>query len=481
MPPYRLLALGLIALSIQAQAPAKAPGPARFEFGIPDKPFTSEVARLMREIAEHSQALGNLEELADDIGPRLTGSERLRQAEAWALKKCQAYGAVNIHLEDYDFGPTWTRGRDRGRLLNLNGMELHLAAMAWSTSTRGPVRGEVALLQAKTLAELKAQLPGLEGRIVLMGALPRPEGQADRRAFRQEVMELLQGLKAKALLRSSGRPGDLLNMGGGPKARLGSAKVPTAFLSGEQADQLERQVKRGLHPQLELEIAGETARTATQAHNVVAEIRGSEWPTQVVILGAHLDSWDLGTGATDNGTGTVAVMEALRAMQALGLKPRRTLRVVLFSGEEQGLLGSRAYATAHAAEAADLQAVLVDDMGTGRILGWPDMGQEAWRGPLALAMAPANNLGCREIGAFLQPGDTDHWPFYQMGVPAFAAIQDPVDYLKTTHHSQADTFTHVIPADLIQGAQVMAATAWGFLNMPERVPHIPPAGRTERP
>jgi hypothetical protein len=483
MRPSCAFALGLVALSALAQAPTevKPADKPRFEFGIPNKPFTSEVANLMREISEHPQALGNLEELADNIGPRLTGSERLREAEAWAVAKLKGYGAVNTHLEDYDFGPSWTRGHDWGRLLNLNGMDLHLAAMAWSAPTKGVVRGEVALLQAKTLEELKAQLPGMEGRIVLMGALPRPDAKADRRAFRREVMELLKGLKAGALLRSSGRPGDLLNMGGGPQARPGSALVPTAFLSGEQADQLERLVKRGQHPLVELQIAGETSKQSATAHNVVAEIQGSQWPKEVVILGAHLDSWDLGTGATDNGTGVVAVMEVLRAMQALGLKPKRTLRVVLFSGEEQGLLGSKAYASAHAAEAADMQAVLVDDMGTGRILGWPDMGQESWRGPLAQAMAPANNLGCREIGAFLQPGDTDHWPFYQLGVPAFAAIQDPVDYMKTTHHSQADTFTHVIPADLVQGTQALAATAWGFLNMVDRVPHIAPAPKTERP
>jgi Zn-dependent M28 family amino/carboxypeptidase len=268
-------------------------------------------------------------------------------------------------------------------------------------------------------------------------------------------------------------------MSGSPVSRGGRTTLPTAFLSGEQADMLERLVKRGQHPMAEIEITGQTSKAPVQAHNVVAEIKGSEWPEQVVIVGGHLDSWDLGTGATDNGTGAVASMEVLRAIQALGLKPKRTLRVVLFSGEEQGLLGSHAYAKDHASEAANWQAVLIDDMGTGRILGWPDMGQEAWRGPLALAMAPANNIGCQEIGAFTEPGNTDHWPFFQLGVPAFAAIQDPVDYMKVTHHSQVDTLTHVIPADLAQGAQALAATAWGFLNAPERVPHITPMPKPE--
>jgi len=481
MRPLPTLALGLCALSLLAQAPpeGKKPQLPRFEFGIPDKPFTSDVARLMREIADHPQAVSNLEELADGIGPRLTGSERLRKAEAWAMDKLKGYGAVNVHEEAYDFGPSWTRGHDWGRLVNLNGMDLHLAAMAWSPATKGPVKGEVAVLQARTLDELKTLLPTMDGKIVLMGTLPKPDPKADRRAYYREIMGVMKDLKAAVILRGSGRPNDLLNMTGSPVSRWGRATVPTAFLSGEQADMLERLVKRGQHPVVELQIAGEASKEPVQAHNVVAEIKGSEWPDQVVIVGGHLDSWDLGTGATDNGTGSVAAMEVLRAIQALGLKPKRTLRVVLFSGEEEGLLGSNAYAKAHAAEAANLQAVLIDDMGTGRILGWPDMGQEIWRGPLALAMAPANNVGCQEIGAFTQPGDTDHWPFFQLGVPAFAATQDPVDYMKITHHSQADTFTHVVPADLIQGAQAMAATAWGFLDMPERVPHIKPAEKKD--
>ena len=479
MRPLPVLALGLCALSLLAQAPTetkKAVVP-RFGFGIPDKPFSSDVARLMREISEHPQVMTNLEELADGIGPRLTGSERLRRAEAWAMDKLKGYGAVNVHEEAYAFGPSWTRGHDWGRLVNLNGMDLHLAALAWSPATQGPVKGEVAVLQAKTLDELKALLPSLEGRVVLLGTLPKPDPKADRRAYRRELMGILKDLKAAVVLRSSGRPADLLNMTGSPLSQWGRVTAPTAYLSGEQADQLERLVKRGQHPVVEVQIEGKTSNEPVQAHNVVAEIKGSEWPDQVVIVGGHLDSWDLGTGATDNGTGTVAAMEVLRAMKALDLKPKRTLRVVLFSGEEQGLLGSHAYADAHAAEAANFQAVLIDDMGTGRILGWPDMGQEAWRAPLALAMAPANNLGCNDIGDFTEPGNTDHWPFFQLGVPAFAATQDPVDYMKITHHSQADTLTHVIPADLIQGAQAMAATAWGFLNMPERVPHIAPVAQ----
>ena len=473
----RLLFILVASAALLAQTPAptgKKPEKPKFEFGIPDKPFTSDVARLMKEVADHQQAVSNLEEMSDSIGPRLTGSQRLRDAQKWAMDKLKAYGAVNVHEEPYDFGPTWTRGHDWARLTNANGTDLEIAAQAWSPATPGVVKGEVMLVEANTLDELKALVPTLNGKIVMYSKLPKPDPKADRMAYYRELMGILREAKPLVVLRTSGRENGLLNMTGSPVPRWGKATVPTAFISGEHANLLSRLIKRGQHPAIEIQIAGETSKEPVKCFNVVAEIKGSQWPDQVVIVGGHQDSWDLGTGATDNGTGTVVAMETLRAIQALGLKPKRTLRVILFSGEEEGLLGSDAYVKAHLGEMKNIQAVLVDDMGTGQIQGWPDMDQEQWRGYLAQAMAPANNIGCNEIGAFIQPGDTDHWPFYQQGVPAFAAIQDPVDYMTTTHHSQADTFDHVRKDDLIQGAQAMAATAWSFANMPDRVPHIPP-------
>ena len=475
MARFFIALLASATLLAQAPAPAvKKPEKPKFEMGVPDKPFTSDVAKLMKEVANHQQAVSNLEEMSDSIGPRLTGSERLRKAQAWAMDKLKSYGAVNVHEEAYDFGPTWTRGHDWARLLNANGTDLEIAAMAWSPATSGVVKGEVVLAEAKTMDELKALVPSLNGKIVMYGKLPKPDPKEDRMVYYRELLGILRESKPAVVLRSSGRENGLLNMTGSPVSAWGKATVPTAFISGEHANLLSRLIKRGQHPMIEIQIAGETSKEPVKCFNIVAEIKGSEWPDQVVIVGGHQDSWDLGTGATDNGTGTVVAMETLRAIKALGVAPKRTLRVILFSGEEEGLLGSNAYVKAHLDEMKNIQAVLVDDMGTGQIQGWPDMDQEQWRGYLAQAMAPANNIGCNEIGAFIQPGDTDHWPFYQQGVPAFAAIQDPVDYMTITHHSQADTFDHVRADDLIQGAQAMAATAWSFANMPDRVPHIAP-------
>ena len=463
--------------ALLAQTPApKPPVPPR-TWGTPDKPFTSDVARLLQEVADHQQAVQNLEELSDSIGPRLTGSLQLRRAQAWAMDKLKGWGAVNVHEEAYAFGPSWTRGTDRARLLNANGQNLLVAQAAWTPGTKGPIEGEVYLLEAATLEALKAAIPAVQGKVVLMGSLPRPDEaqRKDRLAFRQAIRSAMASGHFPLVLTGSEKKNDLLNMTGSPMPRWSMGNGPSAFMAEEHASLLKRLIKRGQHPRVEVELGGTLSVQPVEAHNVVADLPGTDKAEELVIVGGHLDSWDLGTGATDNGTGSVAAMEALRALAALKLRPRRTLRVLLFSGEEEGLMGSTAYVKAHPEEMDRIQAVFIDDMGTGKITGWPDMGNEAHRAFLAKAMAPVNNLGCLNLGAFTGAGDTDHWPFHKAGVPAFPAIQEMLDYMSTTHHSQADTFDHVVPEDLIQGCQVMTAMAWETLNCPERLPHGVPA------
>ncbi len=230
--------------------------------------------------------------------------------------------------------------------------------------------------------------------------------------------------------------------------------------------------------ELELNIQGTRSPKPVQAHNVIAELRGSEKPEEVVVLGAHLDSWDLGTGTTDNGTGVTAVMEAFRALAAQPVKPKRTIRVVLFSGEEQGLYGSKAYVKAHAAELAQHQAVLIEDSGTAPIKGWNLQGRQDLRPLVAQAVADANELGVRELS--LETAlDSDHAPFLPEGVPAFFARKDFDEYIKVTHHSQVDTFDHAKPEELLQNAQALAATAWGLANLDTRLPHVKPAAEPQ--
>jgi Zn-dependent M28 family amino/carboxypeptidase len=208
-----------------------------------------------------------------------------------------------------------------------------------------------------------------------------------------------------------------------------------------------------------------------QQWNTVAEIRGSERPGQAVILGAHLDSWDLGTGTTDNGTGSMVVLEAARILAQSGLKPKRSIRFILFSGEEQGLLGSRAYAAAHAGEADSIQAVLVLDNGTGAITGQALQGRKDLEGLWRLLLAPVASLDADSIRDASKSG-TDHLSFLPYGVPGFNFDQLSRGY-NHTHHSQTDTYDKAVPGDLKQAAAVMAVTAWELANLPELLPRGP--------
>ncbi|HZU53899.1 MAG TPA: M20/M25/M40 family metallo-hydrolase [Holophagaceae bacterium] len=463
---------------IQSQVPATPTMPGLF---CADALPKTDATRILQEIAAHSQAFGNLEEMCDTIGPRLTGSENLRRAQAWAMDKFKAYGAEHVHEEAYDFGPSWTRGLDSARLLTQNRQILQIAAFGWTPATKGLVRGEVTVVQADTLDQLLAFKGKVAGHIVLMGQLPKVDWKdPQQRAAFQGALASFKAEKPLAMLVTTEKQDDHMTMNGSPVEGEGLTHLPTAFIANEHADLLKRLAKRGEKIEMELQIGGETSKASVKAYNVVAEIRGSEWPGQVVIIGGHQDSWDLGTGATDNGTGTVAAMEAIRAIKALGLQPKRTIRCILFSGEEEGLLGSEAYVKAHAAELKDIQAVLIDDLGTGAIKGWTMEGREDCAPMMGAAMAPASVIGCRELFFGSIPESSDHAPFDAMGVPAFFGFQDFADYFTATHHSQLDTLNHVKPEDLLQGAQAMAVTAWGLANAPERLPHLEPKAGAAR-
>lgn len=441
-------------------------GPASSE---PLAPTASE--RLIKEIGEHSQAMHNLEEMCDGIGARMTGSPQLRSAQHWAMKKLIAYGAVNVHEEAYDMGRPWKRGIARARLLNANGLGLDIVQKAWTDGTSGPVRGDVALLDVKTLDEFKAAAPALRGKIVLVISSPvaSDEQRKQPALFRAEVNKIISDARFGAVLLVSPKERNLQEELGGPLSRF---ERNAGIITKQGAGLLKRLLARGIVPRLEIELGGGFGKTAVKAYNVVADFPGSEAPDEMVILGAHQDSWDLGTGATDNGAGTVVAMEVLRAMHAQRLKPKRTLRIVLFSGEEQGLLGSKAYVARHRAELSKVQAVFVQDTGSGRIVGFPDMAVDAWYAALSSALAPAKALGPIDIsyGVFL---GSDHNVFFEEGIPAFSPLQEMLDYRTHTQHGALDTVDHVAKADLVQGAQVMAVAAWGMLNG-ERLPHQPP-------
>lgn len=504
-PRAPLLSAALAVLLLGTAAPAQVP-PAGGR-AAPGGEVAEADGKIMREIRQNSQVLENLEYLSDMIGPRLTGTEQLKRANDWTLRKFQQYGLANAHLEAFTIPTGWSRGTAAGKVLSPNTLPLTLVSAAWSPGTEGRVEGEVLYVDAQTEADFEKYRGKLRHAIVLTrepAAIPPPgapkvagiptplpperpatgPGRAfspGARGFRRRLTELLKSEGAACVLMDSAKEHGLLNMtsiSGEQPCTPGA--LPTAFVTHEGYTLLWRLLKRG-PVRAEVEIQNSFTEGPVTVYNMVAELPGSERPNEVVILGAHLDSWDLGTGTTDNGTGSMALLEAARALQATGLKPKRTLRFVLFSGEEQGLLGSKAFVKAHAGELRQISGVLVHDLGTGKVnqivLG------NRWEcvGILEEVTAPLRPLGFEGLRTGrLYAGATDHSSFDDAGVPGFVCVQDPAEYGKT-HHSQSDTFDKVWPDDLKQGAMVLAVWAYNVAALPEMLPRSPVPTQSRNP
>jgi Zn-dependent M28 family amino/carboxypeptidase len=256
-----------------------------------------------------------------------------------------------------------------------------------------------------------------------------------------------------------------MTMSGSPNS---VSPLPNLVIAHEDYAMFDRLIAAGVAPRVEGRVDNRIGKTPVTQWNTVAEIPGTDWPGQVVILGAHLDSWDLGTGVTDNGTGSMVVLEAARTIMKSGLKPRRTIRFILFTGEEQGLLGSRAYAAEHAAEADSVQAVLVLDNGTGMIIGQALQGRDDLEQLWKDLLVPVVPLGAARVRQG-NKGGTDHLAFVPYGVPAFNFDQESRGY-NHTHHSQVDTYDHAVEADLRQASAVMAVTAFELANLSQLLP-----------
>jgi hypothetical protein len=291
---------------------------------------------------------------------------------------------------------------------------------------------------------------------------------AARRQFAVDLPYILKAEGALGTLVDGAKEHALFTMSGSPNR---VSPLPNLVISNEDYSMLARLIGRGVTPRLEGRVENRLGDKPMQQWNTVAEIKGSTWPGQVVILGGHLDSWDLGTGVTDNGASCMAILDAARAIARSGLKPKRTIRFVLFSGEEQGLIGSRAYAARHARNADSVQAVLVLDNGTGAITGQALQGRKDLEGLWKQLLAPVARLGADSVREASKTG-TDHLSFLPYGVPGFNFDQLRRGY-DHTHHSQSDTYDKAIEQDLKQAAAVMAVTAFELANLPELLPRGP--------
>ena len=476
-------------------------------------PVAAADARILGEIHEHSELMENLEYLSDEIGARLTGSPQLKRANDWTAEMFKKYGLTNVHLESYSIPHAWVRGTAHARIVAPAEHPLTIASAAWAPNTKGKVHGPVVYFDAKKPEDYEKFKGKLKGAIVIFQeprllsppkpidqnleiyhpleeppppvgqpGLPDPYEKYLEAAKTQTAFFLREGVVA--ILRDANKPHALLNMTDGTQEPFQVGPLPTAFITGEGYRMIYRMLKKG-PVELEIEISNSLSKKPVEVYNTVGEIRGTEKPDEVVILGAHLDSWDLGTGSTDNGTGSMAVLEAARTLAKLDLKPKRTIRFILFTGEEQGLIGSKEYVRAHKSELGKISGALIHDSGTGRVLaiGLHDNYQD--REIVDQVIAPLGELKMLEPTTAREYG-TDSLSFDEVGVPGFWCAQEIAEYFKT-HHSQSDTFDKVWKDDINQGAQVMAAWAYSTAQLPEMLPRrpVPPvapaATRLEKP
>ena len=461
--------------------------------------FAAADAQILSEVREHSEAMQNLEYLSDNIGARLTGSPQLKSANDWTAEQMKKYGLVNVHLEPWTIAHSWTRGTASARIVAPAEHPLTIAAAGWSPSTAGTVRGPVVYFDAKNKADFEKFRGKLKGAVVIYQepaslSPPKPEDVNEEYVRAMQAPPPIKGQPAPpspfaaliemararneffkqegvaAVLRDSNKPHGLLNMTGVGGEKFDIGTIPSAFITGEGYRMIWRMLKHG-PVTMEIAMTNTLSDKPVEVYNTVGEIRGSEKPDEVVILGAHLDSWDLGTGSTDNGTGSMAVLEAARTLAKLNLKPKRTIRFVLFTGEEEGLVGSKRYVEAHKNDLEKISGVLVHDTGTGRVLtlGLHDNYQD--RELVDQVLAPLGDLKLLEP-SMVRTFGTDHASFDDAGVPGFWCIQNMAEYSKT-HHSQSDTFDKVWKDDLNQGAQVLAAWAYNTAQLPEMLPRRP--------
>jgi hypothetical protein len=499
-PIMRLIRVAFVASIVivpsgaRAQAPAEAKAQARpGATGAASVPEPGGEAKavtkaILEEIDKRSELMENIEYLCDMIGPRLTGSPGLTKANHWTRDRFRQYGLANAHLEPWMIERAWSRGEARGRLVVPVEQRILIESAGWSPSTKGPQRGPVVHLKAQTIDELSAYKGKLKGAWVIYSEVsvqpspkqpqPNPEREMRRRIgdflrmreFQRAAMKFLVAEEAAGILRDSRKEHGLVDMTTAA-SNFTAAEIPEAFLTTESYGLIWRLLKRG-PVEVDIDLKNTFSTGEVEVYNTVAEIPGAEKPDEVVILGGHIDSWDLGTGATDNGTGIMAVLEAARALKAVGIKPRRTIRFILFSGEEQGLHGSRAYVKAHEKEMAKISGVLIHDMGTGRVKSIGLQGRYDLREMMEKVVEPFKEAVDLEELSMRSMYGTDHLSFLPHGVPAFAVVQDSAEYRKT-HHTESDTVDKVYPDEINQGAKVLAAWAYNVAMLPEILPRDP--------
>ena len=452
-----LTAAALAALSLIPPVPARQ-----------QQPAGDAAPRLVGEVFAGGQQLKYLSLLADDIGSRLTGSPGARRAEAAMEAEMKRLGLANVRREPFTMPSSWERGPAFAALASHGGRPLTVASYTWTPgTTAGAVEGEVVDVgqgRPEDLARVRSRLKGGVALVVFEGDTL---DALIYRFYRTPVLVAeLKEAGASAVLVASDKEHAMLYTSPVDFTTTGRlAALPTLSLAREDATLLRRLAARGAAARVRLDVRN-LVGPAFESTNVVGEIRGRERPEEIVVVGAHLDSNDLGPGALDNAAGCAAVMETARAVKALGLAPRRTIRFVLFMGEEEGMVGSAAYVRQHREEMDNTVAALIMDIGAGRPLGWFSMGRTDLDAQIAELMTPLAQFGATHVehAAFAA---TDNAPFMAEGVPNLIMLQDESAYLPV-HHTVADTPDKVEPRDFAAAVATLAVAAYTIADRPRR-------------
>jgi hypothetical protein len=493
------------------------------------------VTRIRQEGFRNSKVMEYAEALTDRIGGRLTGSPNMKKANEWTRDELTKMGLSNAHLEGFKFGRGWSSDYTSVRMLAPDTQQLYGISFAWSPGTNGPIKGKVVKVKLETKEDLEKNKGKFAGAIVMIAdpkemkpqdkpylerytddelaklgqyEIPAERDAArrgefmKRREFRKALAQFAMDEKIAAILQSPNGDGGVFHVQQGGTWRDDEPiGVTTVGLAPEHYARIARLLDNKQDVELEIDVHANYLDQDLNAYNTIAEIPGTDKKGEIVMLGAHLDSWHTGTGATDNAAGSVVMMEAVRILKSLGIAPKRTIRIALWSGEEQGLLGSKAYVEEHFAkrdepkdpeqaklpafarttdkgelklkpEEAKVSAYYNVDNGTGKIRGIYAQENAAVVPLFTDWLTPFHDLGATTV-TMRNTGSTDHVSFDDAGIPGFQFIQDDVEYMTRTHHTQWDTYERLQREDLMQAAVVVATFVWETANRAEMMPRKP--------
>ncbi|WP_238326028.1 M20/M25/M40 family metallo-hydrolase [Bryobacter aggregatus] len=482
--------------------------------------------RIKTEAFYNSQIMDHLFYLADVYGPRLNNSPGHKAAASWAIERLKGYGLTNAKLEGWGpFGQSWQLKHFSAHMIMPQYAPLIGFPLAWTGPTAGPVQADVTFQLLRNEADLEKAKGKIRGKIVLavdkkvinpsfeplarrlsdadllartntldpsrssFGPATPPVDREALRRFRARVNQFLidEGAVAMITYGTNGDGGTVFGTDGGSRDPKDPVPPPTIVLTPEHYNRMARLIEHQIPVRMELDVQVAFLKDNLNSFNVIAEIPGTDKKEEVVMLGGHLDSWHASTGATDNATGVSVAIEAVRILKSLQVPLRRTVRIALWGGEEQGLLGSMAYVQEHFAnrqtmqpttEYSKLSAYYNDDTGTGRFRGISIGGNDMVKPIFEKWLEPFHDLGAKTIAGTVapptrQPGGTDHTSFTWIGLPGFGFLQDPMEYATRTHHSNMDNYDRVVPGDVMQAAAIMAWFVYNTANREEMMPRVP--------